>query len=184
MEPDQAYFQAIPWCAELLRNPEFIITATDSRQYKESTEDALFGKTLKTDDTIRACLTFYKRPASGAPARIEEANTLLSLDYGVNGWPHVAHGGMVATIMDEAMGTLTTLNRPLGFISGPIVTASLNITYLKPVATPQIVLVSVRLREVQGRKYFIDSMVRDGTGTVLAKAEAVWVRPKQSGEKL
>src|SRR5438477_8666761 len=110
--PDQDHFHSIPWCAKLLNEPEFIITPTFSRQYKESTEDALFAKTLKTDDTIGACLSLYKRPASGV-SRINEVRTLLSLGYGVNGNSHLCHGGIVATIIDEVMGILLTVNKNL-----------------------------------------------------------------------
>jgi acyl-coenzyme A thioesterase PaaI-like protein len=184
MEPDQAYFERIPWCAELLKDPEIVITAADAREYKDNSEGVFFGKTLKTDDTVRACLTFYKRPASSPPTAVKEVNTLLSLNYGLNGMPHVAHGGLVATIVDEVMGILlASFNESIGYIASPIATADLTVTYLKPVATPQTVLVRARLREARGRKYVTESTVEDSSGTVLAKAKALWIELRTS-EKL
>lgn len=32
----------------------------------------------------------------------------------LNGYPHLCHGGIVATIMDEVMGTLLAVNKSLG----------------------------------------------------------------------
>ena len=182
---DREYFQSILWCARLLDESDFVIIPTVSRQYKESTEDALFAETLKTHDTVRACLSLYKRPAPGV-ARVDEVRMLLSLGYRVNGYPHLCHGGIVATIIDEVMGTLLTVNKDLenATIRVATVTAYLNITYLKPIATPQTVLVTAKLGKVKGRKHYIEASVKDGSGTVLAKAEALWLGINGSKEIL
>lgn len=182
---DQEYFHSIPWCAKLLDNRDLVITATPSRQYKESTEDAMFAETLKTDDTIKACLSFYKQPPFEA-RHVDEVNMLLSLGYRVNGYPHLCHGGVVATIVDEVMGNLLTVNKNMtnAAIRGANVTAYLNITYLKPVATPQVVLLTAKFREIKARKYYIDASVKDGGGAFLAKAEALWIRVDRSKENL
>lgn len=39
-----------------------------------------------------------------------EVRTIAELGDGVNGHPRVAHGGFVATLLDEVMGVLITLN--------------------------------------------------------------------------
>jgi acyl-coenzyme A thioesterase PaaI-like protein len=175
-EQDLAYFQTIPWCSELLSSSNIIITPTNSREYKESTEDALFAETFKTDDTIKACISFYSRPAPGA-GRIEEVHTLLSLGYRLNGYPRRAHGGVIATVIDEVMAVLLGINKRLGPVAsqGDTVTAYLNVKYIKPVATPQTVLVSARFKEVSGRKHFLEATVKDGAGEVLSSAEALFV---------
>jgi acyl-coenzyme A thioesterase PaaI-like protein len=88
-------------------------------------------------------------------------STLLSLDYGLNGMPHIAHGGLVATIVDEVIGILlASFNKSIGYIDSPIATANLTVTYLKLVA-PQTVLVKARLREARGRKYVTEWTVQD-----------------------
>src|SRR5215469_10640366 len=173
---DLQHFRSISWCADLLDDPAFIITQTISRQDKSSTEDALFAETLKTEDTISACLSMYKRPTTGV-ARIDEVRTLLTLGYRLNGYPHVCHGGIVSTIMDEVMGMLLSVNKDLegAIVREATVTASLNITFIKPVKTPGTVLVTAKFKDITGRKYFIESSVRDANGVVLAKAEALWI---------
>jgi acyl-coenzyme A thioesterase PaaI-like protein len=183
-EPDLAHFQNIPWCAKLLSSPNVVITPTNSREYKASTEDALFAETFKTDDTISACLSFYSRPAPESP-RIEEIHTLLTLGYRLNGYPARAHGGVVATLIDEVMGSLLSVNKKLGLgaTQGDTVTAYLNVTYLKPVGTPGTVLVSARFKEVTGRKHFLEATIKDGSGEVLAKSEALWIGLERSKSK-
>lgn len=41
--------------------------------------------------------------------------------------------------------------------------------------TPQIVLVTVKIGEINGRKFYLTGSATNGGGTLLAKAEAVWV---------
>ena len=183
MDEERDFFLSTPWCAKLLNDPEFVPCPTPSRRYKSSTEDALFAETLKTSNTISAITTFYRKTAPEA-THVEEVRMLVSLEYGVNGWQHIAHGGIVGAILDEAMGGLATFNTRLknnpksGDHAQPIadmVTAYLNVTYLKPVSTPQIVLVTARLREIKGTKHYIDGDLKNADGTVLAKAESLFL---------
>ena len=183
MDEERDFFLSTPWCAKLLNDPDFVPRPTPSRKYKSTTEDALFAETLKTNDTISAVTTFYRKPAPGA-THVEEVRVLVSLEYGVNGWAHMAHGGIVGAILDEAMGTLATISSQLekcpqnkndGQPIENIVTAYLKVTYLKPVVTPQIILVTASIKEIRGAKYYIDGEMKDADGTVLAKAESLFL---------
>ena len=111
---------------------------------------------------------------------------LVSLGYGVDSYPNLCHGGIVGTIIDEAMGMLLTLNKNLKAspIRSATVTASLNVTYLQPVATPQPPLVTARLREVKGRKIYLHASITDGSKKCLAKAEALWMKVRELQAKL
>jgi acyl-coenzyme A thioesterase PaaI-like protein len=186
-EPDLIHFQEIPWCAELLSSPNIVIIPTESRQYKASTEDALFAETFKTDDTISACISFYPRHSPCA-RRIEEFHTLLTLGYRLNAYPGRVHGGVLATVMDEMMGILLGTNKRLGLFAtrGDPVTAYLNVSYMKPVQTPGTVLVSARFKEVVGKKHFLEATIKDGGGVMLSRAEAlfIWTEKISVEEKL
>ena len=173
--PDTKYLQTIPWCAKLLADPNFIVIPTSTRQSKKSKEDALFAETLKSDDTIRAWVPLFRQPAEGA-TKIEETRTLVSLGYRLNGHPHRCHGGIVATILDEVMSVLLSANNRWNNVSGSTVTASLNVSFLKPVWTPQVVLVTARFGEVKGRKLYLEASLEDSEGIVLAKAEALFLK--------
>lgn len=183
MDEERDFFLSTSWCAKLLNDPDFVPRPTPSRKYKSTTEDALFAETLKTKDTISAVTTFYRKPVP-ADTYVKEVRMLVSIEYGVNGWEHMAHGGVVGAILDEAMGTLASINSQLqkgsqneddGQAIANMVTAYLKVTYLKPVATPQIILVTANLKEIRGTKHYIDGEMKDADGTVLAKAESLWL---------
>jgi acyl-coenzyme A thioesterase PaaI-like protein len=180
-EPDEVHFKSISWCSQILHDADFIITPTFSRQPKPDTEDSLIAETLKSDSTIQACITIYRKPAPGV-SWINEVRTMVTLGTGMNGGAFALHGGIIATLMDDAIGTLLTVNKfgkedgkaiPL---SSSTVTAYLNVQYLKPVKTPQTVLIVARCKEVKGRKYFMEAEVKDGEGNVLANADSLWIR--------
>jgi acyl-coenzyme A thioesterase PaaI-like protein len=188
-DDDLTFFQTIPWCASLINDPSYVTIPTISRVSKEDTEDALFGDILRTDKTIAACLSLYKKPAvSTAP--IGEVTTLLSLEYGLNGYRHVCHGGIVATILDEVMGILLAVNKDreaeIARDTGKSVetmaevTAELTVKYLKPVTTPQTVRVKAWLSRTEGRKFWVEGTIEDKSGTVLARGEALFVQIRKS----
>jgi acyl-coenzyme A thioesterase PaaI-like protein len=176
-EPDIAHFKSIPWCSEIIDDPAFVVTATLSRQSKRLPADTLTASTLKTDDAIKACLTVYKQVSPGA-TWIEEVRSFMTLGEGMNGAPFMLHGGIAATLMDDCVGTLMSVNKdeendPL---SSSTVTAYLNVQYLQPIATPQTVMVTAKFRERKGRKFYLYSEIRDEEGNVLAKSDSLWLR--------
>ena len=96
------------------------------------------------------------------------------------------HGGIVSTLMDDAMGTLLTVNKDQGGLplTQSTVTASLSVKYLKGIRTPGTVVVVVRCVKREGRKFWLNAEVKDGEGAVLAKGEALWIKlGKTAGEK-
>ncbi|KAF6825629.1 Acyl-coenzyme A thioesterase THEM4-like protein 1 [Colletotrichum musicola] len=192
--PDAKHFLAIPWCAAHLNTAGVVHETATSRFAKPSTEDELFAKTLNTENTIAAFLTFYKRPepastTAAVPAAddgvagniIREIKCLLTLRSGVNGYPGVCHGGIVAAILDETLGFLFSVNRDNGLADrdSAYMTAYLNTQYVLPVQTPQTVLVVVTAKRAEGRKFWIDGRMEDEDGRVLAKAESLFVRLKE-----
>ncbi|KAI9879709.1 MAG: hypothetical protein M1830_007494 [Pleopsidium flavum] len=172
------HFTSIPWCAQLIADADFVPIELPSRNPKASTEDSLFAQTLQTNDTIRACLSLYKRPPSTttkSDAGVQEVRMLLSLGSGVNGHPHIAHGGLVTTILDEVMGLMVSFyQRKSAF------TAFLNVEFKKPVPTPGIVVSKARLTRAEGRKLWVRGAMEDERGNVYATAESLFVEVKAS----
>ena len=107
---DELYFRKIPWCANLIDDPAWMPCNTSSRQAKGSTEDSFLAETLKSDRTIRKLLSMHRKAAAEGSPAIQEVRTLIDLGNGVNGHPNICHGGFVATMLDEAIGILLTLN--------------------------------------------------------------------------
>ena len=184
-DPDEDYFRSIPWCAKLIDDPNFMMSPSNSRLSKANTEDSLLAETLKTQSTIGAYVTLFKHSAPGLD-RVDEIRVLISLGDSINGYAHVCHGGIVATILDETMGSLVWKNKDI-LSSGPVqatLTANLKISYLAPIVTPQVVLVTGHTREIKGRKCYVDGTVEDGSRKILARGEAMWIAVPKLKEKL
>ena len=79
------------------------------------------------------------------------------------------HGGIIAVLLDEAMGKVCR------FREVKAVTAELAIEYLKPVNVQQEIIVEGRETEQKGRNIFTVSEIRDTAGTVLARGKARFV---------
>lgn len=94
----------------------------------------------------------------------------------MNGGPYMLHGGLIATLLDDTIGTLLTVNKDQDGspLTSHTVTVSLNVKYLRPVKTPQTVLVVAICREIKGTRFYMDAEIRDESGKVLAKADSVW----------
>jgi len=174
-----------------------------SRQPKRDREDSLFAEVLKTPRTIRSCLSFYQKPDEH-DGQIDEVSTLMTLGDGMNGHPSILHGGIVASILDEAMGILQTVNHERdhllrvgkGLAEGELpphgigaFTVELKVRFRAPVRTPGSLVVTARYVRREGRKEWIYAEVTqhlgpggddDGEEVVCATGEALFVQPKSS----
>ncbi|KAH8686121.1 HotDog domain-containing protein [Tricladium varicosporioides] len=171
----EVYFRSIPWVNKLLSDPAYIITPTFSRHFKASREDSLLAETLQTPKTIKHCLSSYLRPPTNTKW-ISEIRTFFTLSSGMNGGPNALHGGIIATLMDDVIGTLLTINKDEETINSGTVTGTLSVKYLRKVMTPQTVVVVAKCKEVRDRKIFMEAEVRDSEGNVLAKADSMWIK--------
>jgi uncharacterized protein (TIGR00369 family) len=80
------------------------------------------------------------------------------------------HGGIIALLLDEAMGKLNRLDE----IVAP--TAELSIEYLRPVPVGQQIVVESRRVAQEGRNYWREGTVRDADGNVLARGKGRFVK--------
>ena len=102
------------------------------------------------------------------------ATSRFQLDRYYEGPPGHIHGGIVATLLDEAM---SKLNRPLNVIA---MTRHMEIDYLHPTPLFQpLVLVSRHLSR-EGRKLFHQAEIQRPDGTVLARAKGVFIAIDQA----
>lgn len=186
------YFERIPWCAAHLSDPEWTQCPTRSREVKAaSSEDSFFAETLATPRTMPRYITLCQAKQIPIPkeqlAQAEDKKKLLipaiksfwQLENGVNGFPGVAHGGLVGTLLDEELGILLSVNWEWGFGRSyedmSSMTAYLNISFKAPVRTPGVVLVTARVTRQEGRKTFMRAEIIDEKGTVCAIGEGLYV---------
>jgi len=80
-----------------------------------------------------------------------------------------AHGGIIALLLDEALGKVCR------FRDVRAVTAELSVEYLKPVALDKEIVVEGRETEMNGRNLFMTGEIRNQNGDVLARGKGRFV---------
>ena len=185
------YFRSIPWCAAHLNAANITISdppaprkPSSAPPRKPETPEGkpragqLWSVTLNTPDTFPYWLTFHAEPADPT-ALVAELKGLLRIEKGVTGFPGVAHGGIVTTILDELLGHVLAVNRRRGALSKlPSMTAGLETRYLRPVPVPGTLLVVARITGIEGRKTFTKGWIEDEAGNRLAEADAMFLTLK------
>ncbi len=101
--------------------------------------------------------------------KIPVATTQFQLDRLHEGPPGHVHGGIVATLLDEAM---SKLNRPLNVLA---MTRHMEIDYLYPVPLYQPLVLTSRHLSREGRKLFHQAEIQRPDGTVLARAKGLFI---------
>lgn len=197
----EAFFNRIPWCSRLLAAPNTRVLPVHSRTPKSTGEDSLFAGTLQSSRTIIAALALHPRPEHSSES-VDSLSILLAIGDGLDGWPSVLHGGIIATLIDEAMGTLLIVDADRVHMRAVATghklgeraefeahTAELVVRYLKPVKTPGVVLVKCRVVSREGRKTRVRASVLQKTGqqeeldghmVEMAVGEGFFIEPRRS----
>ena len=81
----------------------------------------------------------------------------------------MAHGGIIATLLDEAMGKVCR------FRDARAVTAELTVEYLKPIHVQKEIVVEAFEQEQKGRSLFQAAEIRNADGEVLARGRGRFV---------
>jgi len=80
-----------------------------------------------------------------------------------------AHGGIIALLLDEAMGKVCR------FREVRAVTAELSVEYLKPVSVDKEIIVEGHEARQEGRNLFLVGEIRNEAGEVLARGQGRFV---------
>jgi uncharacterized protein (TIGR00369 family) len=85
------------------------------------------------------------------------------------GPPAHAHGGVIATILDEAMGKVNKLRHVVAM------TRSMEVEYLKPVPLGKPITVEGYELRVHGRKHTNVAEIRNAQGELLARSTGLFI---------
>jgi uncharacterized protein (TIGR00369 family) len=85
------------------------------------------------------------------------------------GPPGHCHGGIIATILDEAMGKVNKLRHVIAL------TSEITVNYLKPVPLNKPLRVESREVRVRGRKHINTAEIRNQKGEVLARSKGLFI---------
>jgi uncharacterized protein (TIGR00369 family) len=97
------------------------------------------------------------------------------------GPPGHAHGGVIATILDEAMSKANKLKAPT-LKSKVALTRSLQVEYLRPVPLNHPLVVTGRVNRMRGRVLYNRAELRNAAGDVLARGRGKFLAI--DGEKM
>lgn len=181
--PEIAHFRSNQWANNLISSEDYTPIPTDSRQIKPATgEDGFFANTLGTPDTIPHVLTLQRRKVTPAPSEAPTwlpstkqdadaegkptpsttpADIIMLFELGepgLSGHPSTVHGGMVATLFDEAMSLAVAAHTSAPGSDnsrGKIFTAQLDVRYRKRVITPALVVIRARVIGRVGKKFWV-----------------------------
>ena len=85
------------------------------------------------------------------------------------GPPGHAHGGIIATLLDEAM---SKANRQHGIVA---MTRQMEIDYLRPVPLQTPLTLTARRTAQQGRQHHCEAEIANASGTILARGKALFI---------
>ncbi|MDQ7798593.1 MAG: PaaI family thioesterase [Candidatus Edwardsbacteria bacterium] len=92
------------------------------------------------------------------------------------GWQGILHGGIVSTLLDEALAHAVGGSEGGGGASGAV-TAELTVRFKKPVKIGESVILAGRVLNDKGRMVEAGSEITDRQGNILASASGKLVRP-------
>ncbi|KAJ7661974.1 HotDog domain-containing protein [Mycena polygramma] len=103
-----------------------------------------------------------------------EAIIFIHLGRGLCGHDGIVHGGLLATLLDEALArnAITNLPAKVG------VTATLDLSYRAPTKADQFIVLKTKLLEVNGRKATVSGRAEDLQGNLLVEAKALFIQPR------
>lgn len=107
------------------------------------------------------------------------------LGDGASGFPHMAHGGLVATLMDEALSHAAREMVP----AKAAFTGTLKLDYLKPSPVNNFLIFRCWTEKIDGKKVSVKGEAfslpsvreykQDGWGKPVVRGEAVVIQPRQ-----
>ena len=102
-----------------------------------------------------------------APDLSVHCNTIISDQY--EGPPGYLHGGIIATILDEAM---SKANRAGGVTA---MTRQMTVEYLRPVPSTVPIKIQGSVTRSEGRKHWTQAHIQNADGRVLAEATGLFI---------
>ncbi|HZP05952.1 MAG TPA: PaaI family thioesterase [Terracidiphilus sp.] len=90
------------------------------------------------------------------------------------GPPGYLHGGIIATLLDEAMSKSV---RARGIVA---MTRRLEVEYLRPVPSGSQIRLEGRVMRSDGRKHWVEAKILDESGTVLAEGKGLFIEIRRS----
>ena len=102
-----------------------------------------------------------------SPEGVVRSDAVISSQY--EGPPGCLHGGIIATLLDEAM---SKANRAQGVTA---MTRQMQVEYLLPVSSGTPIRIEGRVTRNEGRKHWGEASIRGADGMLLARATGLFI---------
>jgi uncharacterized protein (TIGR00369 family) len=103
----------------------------------------------------------------------DTAQTYFTPDKLHQGYNEIMHGGLVTTLLDEAMAKVLELNEIIA------VTGEMKTRFKKPVSIGQKLQIIGEIKDNYHSLYFTEARLVDEEGEILAEAEAKFMKVKK-----
>jgi uncharacterized protein (TIGR00369 family) len=102
--------------------------------------------------------------------------SLATIPNTYEGPPGYLHGGIIATLLDEAMSKAV---RARGMIA---MTRRLEADYLRPVPSGSAIRIEGRVVRDDGRKHWVEARILNEEGTALAEGKGLFIEIRRKSE--
>ncbi|KAJ5759956.1 Adenylyl-sulfate kinase [Penicillium odoratum] len=157
----------------LSNNPDFQETSLHTHISEDLRNNNLITGTLAGPQKVLLAPFTFKNHSENSIVMF------MYLGSGICGHPGIVHGGVLATLLDEALARccFPVLPNKVG------VTANLNIDYRAPVMANSYVVLRARTKMVEGRKAWVEGRIEtldeNGVG-LLVEATALFIEPRRA----
>ena len=93
----------------------------------------------------------------------------VEITHNYEGPPGYLHGGIIATLLDEAM---SKANRARGVTA---MTRQMQVEYLRPVPSNAPIRIEGRVTRSEGRKHWTEAFIQSAEGSILAHASGLFI---------
>ncbi|KAF4259410.1 hypothetical protein LV164_005269 [Aspergillus fumigatus] len=168
-EINHVFEHGLPIVQELRNNPDYLETNAYEGFSEEDKAHRLTSGPLRGSRGLALQRVFYND-------KEKKVISVVYLGSGLEGWPTVVHGGVLATVLDENLGRAAIRHFP----ARTGVTANLEINYRAPVYSGNFYTFHSQVDPERSteRKAFVTGEIRDPVGRVCAQASAIFVVPK------
>lgn len=196
-----------PLAAAYLSNPRFQPVPFVSRHQApgSGTFNNFFAKVINTEDTVPHLLALARvSPPSITNSTGTNSNTtsstntqrqnketeeseddfivLAHLAPSLCGFQDTVHGGVLAALIDEAVGLCAESRELVSNDTVRLYTAGLEIRYRAPVAAPSVVVIKTRVVRREGeRKWWLEARMVDQAGIVLVEGRSLYISSRGGG---
>ncbi|KAF9884843.1 tRNA-histidine guanylyltransferase 1-like [Aspergillus nanangensis] len=188
------HFSSLAWTRKILQDERYEIVPFFPRHFNARTgENRFFAQTVNTATTIPHVLSLQRKdlrlPSGDETSAAVELPTrpdvlcLMALGRDLEEHPSIVHGGFQAVLFDEIMRFVVLLHHNRHCEPGPRnkhYTVNMSLSYRAPLIAQSDVFLRSRLVRREGRKWFTEAEIVDGSERVLTVAESTWVTTKSS----